>query len=208
MAPRKTTFLILAGLCWGGAADSSPVLGVKWKPSIKTEALDSGLAVGAFDGLLQTQLSPFAGWRWGPHQVTASVAIVRFSSSTEQSDWVRGNARLSLGFQEDLAISESGVRLWAGGSLFQLIPLLRDKNDSYSDTESAFSETQLSQQKAALAGTGIQADLGVEIPIRSDTWIGFHHHLINLLNFKSTEESEEINAFIHGETGIHVQVEF
>lgn len=208
MAPRTTTLLILSGLCWGGAAHSTPVLGVKWKPSNNTETLNSGLAVGAFDGLLQPPLSPFAGWRWGPHQVTGSFAIVRFSSRTEQSHWVRGNARLSLGFQEDLAITESGVRIWAGGSLFQLIPLLRDKNDTYSDTESAFSEVQLSQQKAQLAGTGVQADLGVEVPIRSDTWIGFHHHLVNLFNFKSTEESEETNVFIQGETGIHVQVEF
>lgn len=208
MATRTTPLLILSGLLIGGPAQSGPLLGLNWQPAFNSEALDSGLAVGAFDGLLQPVLSPFGGWRWGPHQLNAAMSLVRFSSKTDQSLWVLGTIQLAMDYQHDLKITETGVRIWAGGGLSQLIPLLRDTNDTYSESETTLSETQLSQKKAQLAGTGFRVGLGVEIPIRTDTYLGFHHHLVNQLRFNATEDSDPINAFVRGESGIHVQVDF
>jgi hypothetical protein len=208
MAPRTTPLLILSGLLIGGPAQSGPLLGLSWQPSFNSEALDSGLVVGAFDGLLQPPLSPFFGWRWGAHQLNTTLSVVQFSSKTDPSQWALGTVHIGVDYQRDVKITESGLRIWAGGGFSQLIPLLRDTNDSYSDSEVALSESELSQKKAQLAGTGIRVGLGVEFPIRTDMWVGFHHHLVNQLRFNSAEDSGQINAFVRGESGIHVQVDF
>lgn len=208
MATRTPPLLILASLLIGSPAISGPLVGLSWQPSFSTEAVESGLAVGEFDGLLKPTLSPFAGWRWGAHQVTLTGGVAAFSTRTEQSYSLLGNLRLGVDYKKDVLVNSGGIRLWFGAGLFQLIPLLRDENDTYSETESDLAEIQTSQLKAQLSGTGIRAGFGVDIPIRADTWLGFHHHFVDHLNFKSSEESREVNAFVRGESGIHVLVDF
>lgn len=208
MATRTTPLLILASLLIGSPAIAGPLVGVTWQPSVSSDVLESGLGVGEFDGLLKPTLSPYGGWRWGVHQATLTGSIAAFSTRTEQSHSVLGNLRLGVDYQKDLIANVDGIRLWAGAGVFQLIPILRDENDTYSETEADLSEIQTSQLKAQLSGTGIRAGFGVDIPIRTHVWLGFRHHFVDHLNFKSSEESREVNAFIRGESAIHVQVDF
>ena len=205
MAPRPTSLLVGA-LLLTGEAQAGALLGVDWAASPQNEALNSTLVVGEFDGILRPRVNPYGGWRWGLHQVTGTIGIALFSTQTEEGKTRLGNLRLGLDYRYTLL--DENARLWLGVGAYQLFPLLLDENSSYSESEKGVSETQLSEQKAQLAGSGFRVGLGVEIPISEEFRLGFHHHWVDHLNFISVNESTQVNALIYGETGIHGQVEF
>jgi hypothetical protein len=207
MAPR-TTPLLIGALLLAGNANAGALFGLEWQSSSKEEVLDSTLVVGEFDGLLRPSMRPYAGWRMGAHQIISSLGIALFSIRHPEGRTRLGNLRVGMDYRFSVLEQESGPRLWLGLGAYQLFPLLTDENTSYTEAETTASETLLSEKKAQLAGTGLRAGLGVDIPVAQHLHLGFHHHFVDHLNFRSVDDSSLTNALIYGETGIHGQVEF
>ena len=209
MASRKTSFLTALFLLGAQQpAQAGAVLGLEWTVSSEKPALQSDLEVGEFDGLLRGPLQPYFGWKHERHQVLGSFAIALFASSIDERKTQLGNLRLSTDYRFSFVGPEKPYSAWLGIGAYQLIPLLKDVNPDYSDTESDISEIQLSERRAELAGTGCRVGTGIDFPLSSSFSLGVHHHIGLHLNFRSIENSTLLTSFTTGETGFKAHVEF
>lgn len=208
MAPRSTTFLGGLGLLIAQSAQAGPALGLNWTPAPQTDALQSGLAAGEFDGLIQPSLTPYIGWTQGTHQVLLQLNWVVFSSSTQQARTTLGNLRVGVDYRRYYPDLSASVKAFSSVGAYQLIPLLQDINPAYSDSEAALAESLLSEQRALLSGTGFRLGFGAEVEIRDRVFLGGTHHLVLHMNFQKLQDSLQTNALSKGVTGIHTTVHF
>ena len=160
MAPRPTTGLVCLGLLWSLGAHAGATLGLNWSPPPQSEALESGLPVGEFDGLLRPPLTPYAGWTHGNHQVLLQLDWVVLSTASPTSRTTLGNLRVGLDYRHLYPNISDFFRAWSALGVYQLIPLLEDSNQAYDESEQALAESLLSEQRALLSGTGFRIGYG------------------------------------------------
>lgn len=214
MAPRTSSLLVFGLLCRVEPATAGPIVGLDWRIPLPAETLDSTYVVGEFDGVLRPALSPYGGWAWGRHELLGQLGIAMFNNQETDRVTRIGNLRIGVDYrlnkieQSLFSIEGSSTALWTSIGLFQNIPLLKDAGEDYSESEKAAAEQRLSELKAILSGTGIRLGLGVNLPLRDDFFLGFHHYFVDYMNIQNVGESTLINTFLHSETGFHVHVAF
>ncbi len=208
MASRKTPFLIAALLSGVPQANGGPIMGLEWTALPENPTLQSTLDVGEFDGILRPNLTPYIGWRHNKHQLLGGFGIALFSNSLNDTQTQLGNLRFSADYRYSLGTGEKKQSAWLGLGGHQLVPLLKDENPEYSDSEKEVADAQLSERRAQLAGTGFRFGGGVDVPISPAVTIGIHHHIALHLNFRSVEEATLLTSFTTGETGFKAHIEF
>ena len=207
MASRKAPFLATTLLCALSSAEAGPLLGLEWALSPENAALQSTLDVGEFDGLVRPNVAPYLGWKHNNHQILGGLGIALFTTSINETKTQLGNLRLSVDYRSTLPSKEDRPTAWAGIGGYQLIPLLKDENPDYSDSEKSVSEVQLSERRAQLSGTGFRIGVGVDFALTPVVSIGIQHHLVIHLN-SLLEEDTLWTSFTTGETGFKAHIEF